>query len=75
MLVNVLKLYSDYEVLSEFTVALLEDSGWYKANYTALNELNQFPLQWGKGLSVSKRIGTIICNIILLSRFRLFILE
>ena len=41
--------YSDYEVLSEFTVALLEDSGWYKANYTALHELNQVPLLWGKG--------------------------
>jgi len=41
---------SDYQVLSEFTVALLEDSGWYKANYTALNELNQIPLMWGKGM-------------------------
>ncbi|XP_065915873.1 leishmanolysin-like peptidase isoform X1 [Dysidea avara] len=43
----------DYEVLSEFTVALLEDSGWYKANYTALHELNQVPLLWGKGLGCS----------------------
>ena len=41
--------YSDYLVLSEFTLALFEDSGWYKANYTALNNLQQNPLQWGKG--------------------------
>ena len=36
-------------VLSEFTLALFEDSGWYKANYTALHSLKQNPLQWGKG--------------------------
>lgn len=42
--------YSDYLVLSQFTIALLEDSGWYKGNYTALEMLNQFPaLEWGKG--------------------------
>ena len=41
--------YSDYEVLSDFTLAFLEDSGWYKANYTALLDLNQNSLQWGKG--------------------------
>ena len=40
---------SDYVVLSEFTLALFEDSGWYKANYTALYDLQQNPLQWGKG--------------------------
>lgn len=40
---------SDYLVLSQFTIALFEDSGWYKGNYTALEELNQLPLQWGKG--------------------------
>ena len=40
---------SDYDVLSEFTLVLLEDSGWYKANYTALHNLKQNPLQWGKG--------------------------
>ena len=36
-------------VLSEFTLALFEDSGWYKANYTAFYNLQQNPLQWGKG--------------------------
>ena len=39
----------DYQVLSEFTLALFEDSGWYKANYTVLYNLKQNPLQWGKG--------------------------
>ena len=43
---------SDYMVLSEFTLALFEDSGWYKANYTALYNLKQNPLQWGKGKCV-----------------------
>ena len=40
---------SDYTVLSQFTIAALEDSGWYKGNYTALDELNQLSLEWGKG--------------------------
>ena len=31
-------------------MAFLEDSGWYKANYTALSELNQNSLQWGRGM-------------------------
>ena len=39
-------------VLSEFTLALFEDSGWYKANYTALYNLKQNPLQWGKGKDI-----------------------
>ena len=43
---------SDYLVLSEFTLALFEDSGWYKANYTALYDLQQNPLQWGKGMLI-----------------------
>ena len=42
----------DYDVLSGFTVGLLEDSGWYKANYTALYNLKQNPIQWGKGKSI-----------------------
>ena len=40
----------DYLVLSEFTAALFEDSGWYKANYSALSALDQHTLQWGKGM-------------------------
>ena len=27
------EVYEDEMVLSEFTLALLEDSGWYKVNY------------------------------------------
>ena len=42
--------YRDYLVLSKFTIALFEDSGWYKGNYTALEMLDQLPLQWGKGM-------------------------
>ena len=33
-------------------MALFEDSGWYKGNYTALEILNQLPLQWGKGTGI-----------------------
>ena len=55
--------YSDYLVLSQFTIALLEDSGWYKGNYTALEMLNQFPLQWGKGryLGICWKINLKTC--------------
>ncbi|XP_065916685.1 uncharacterized protein [Dysidea avara] len=44
---------SDYIIFSEFTLALLEDSGWYKGNYTALSALNKRSLEWGKGLGCS----------------------
>ena len=49
LLLILISFYSDYLVLSQFTIALFEDSGWYKGNYTALELLNQLPLQWGKG--------------------------
>ena len=49
----------DYQVLSEFTLALFEDSGWYKANYTALYDLKQNPLQWGKGKDVHIRLNKL----------------
>ena len=42
--------FSDYLVFSEFTLAFLEDTGWYKGNYTALSALNQRSLEWGKGM-------------------------
>ena len=45
--------FRDYEILSEFTIALFEDTGWYKANYSALYALNQQKLHWGKGRVVS----------------------
>ena len=53
---NLMCSLSDYVVLTEFTVAALEDSGWYKANYTALNEIDQPLLQWGKGMLNDKYI-------------------
>ena len=39
----------DYSVLSNFTLAFFEDSGWYKVNYSSLEDLHQFDLLWGKG--------------------------
>ena len=39
----------DYSVLSNFTLAYFEDSGWYKVNYSSLEGLNQLDLLWGKG--------------------------
>ena len=41
---------SDYNVFSNFTLAFFEDSGWYKVNYTFVNNYDQFELQWGKGI-------------------------
>jgi len=41
---------SDYAVLSNFTLAFFEDSGWYKVNYTFMNNYDQFELQWGRGM-------------------------
>ena len=43
-------MYSDYAVFSNFTLAFFEDSGWYKVNYTFINNYDQFELQWGKGV-------------------------
>ena len=42
-------MYSDYAVFSNFTLAFFEDSGWYKVNYTFINNYDQFELQWGRG--------------------------
>ena len=50
-------------ILTDFTIALLEDSGWYKGNYTALDELNQLPLEWGKGTYVCRRFDSSLCAI------------
>ena len=63
-------LLSDYDVLSKFTLLLLEDSGWYKVDYTALDSLRQNSLQWGKGLGCSflterctnKSVFPYLCN-------------
>ena len=43
---------SAYSVLSGFTLALLEDSGWYQANYTVAERTvngDAIPLLYGKG--------------------------
>ena len=44
--------YSDFAVFSNFTLAFFEDSGWYKVNYTFINNYDQFELQWGKGRQI-----------------------
>ena len=59
----ILLISRDYCILSEFTIALLEDSGWYKANYTALYNLKQNPLQWGKGKLCRTQVLTYISKI------------
>ena len=43
-----------YSVLSEFTLALLEDSGWYQVNYAMANRTvndEPIPLLYGRGRS------------------------
>ena len=47
--------YSDFAVFSNFTLAFFEDSGWYKVNYTFINNYNQFELQWGKGMQIQSK--------------------
>ena len=44
---------SVYSILSAFTLALLEDSGWYQANYAVANKTvndEPIPLLYGKGV-------------------------
>ena len=60
-------------VLSEFTLAALEDSGWYKANYTALYNLKQNPLQWGKGKRHVDMIYEVINLIIYRNRLGMWV--
>ena len=38
-----------YTSISNFTLNLLEDSGWYKVNYTAAELLQNYRSLWGKG--------------------------
>ena len=45
-------MYRVYTVLSELTLALLSDSGWYEVNYTVAESSVQgynIPLLYGKG--------------------------
>ena len=38
-----------YSSISNFTLNLLEDSGWYKVDYAAAESLHNFETLWGKG--------------------------
>ena len=45
--------------ISNFTLNLLEDSGWYKVNYAVAESLQNYEELWGKGKL--ERIVAIIC--------------
>ena len=38
-----------YSSISNFTLMLLEDSGWYRVDYAAAEALYNYELLWGKG--------------------------
>jgi hypothetical protein len=38
--------YDQFSVLSNFSLAVLDDTGWYKTNRTAAE-----PITWGRGLN------------------------
>ena len=38
-----------YTSISNFTLYLLEDSGWYKVNYAVAESFYNYELLWGKG--------------------------
>ena len=38
-----------YTSISNFTLKLLEDSGWYKVDCVAVESLYNYELLWGKG--------------------------
>ncbi|XP_065883622.1 ciliated left-right organizer metallopeptidase-like [Dysidea avara] len=44
------ELLDNYTSISNFTLNILEDSGWYKVNYTTAESLYSYELLWGKGL-------------------------
>ena len=56
---------SAYSVLSGFTLALLEDSGWYQANYTVAERTvngDAIPLLYGKGVCVWVWVCVWVCG-------------
>ena len=42
-----------YSSISNFTLNLLEDSGWYKVDYAVAKSLHDYELLWGKGELIS----------------------
>ena len=47
---------ADLEIVTNFTFAFFEDSGWYQINYTFLNDFiatTQQELLWGKGYTMA----------------------
>ena len=55
---------SVYSILSAFTLALLEDTGWYQANYAIANRTinnESIPLLYGKGVFVCVCTCVYVC--------------
>ena len=44
-----ISLCCSYTSISNFTLNLLEDSGWYKVDYAVAESLYNYELLWGKG--------------------------
>ena len=44
-----ISLYYSYTSISNFTLNLLEDTGWYKVDYAVAESLYNYELLWGKG--------------------------
>lgn len=43
-------------VLSNFTWAFFEDSGWYSINYAYTNSIESLQMKWGKGICMKYHI-------------------
>ena len=56
-----------YTSISNFTLNLQEDSGWYRVNYAAVGTLFNYELFWGKGESHSHESSHTYCNTQLLT--------
>ena len=39
-----------YQSISNFTLRLMEDTGWYKVNYAVAGSLHYYEFLWGKGV-------------------------
>ena len=49
-----------YTSISNFTLNLLEDSGWYEVDYAATESLYNYELLWGKGELIElKKVASV----------------
>ena len=55
---------NSYISISNFTLNLLEDSGWYKVNYAVAEARHSYELLWGKGeLDFLQVYNYVTCNV------------